>query len=94
MSIKFKQVTIKITGMVQGVFFRQSIKEEAEKLVLTGWVKNEQDGSVMVIAEGKKEDLQKLVEWCRKGTDGSRVDDVHFEWQKAAEEFSSFEIKY
>lgn len=91
---ELKRVEIKITGQVQGVFFRQGVGEIAEKFGLTGWVKNEQDGSVWVVAEGRKEDLQKLVEWCRKGTDWSRVDDIKIKWQEASGEFKKFNLVY
>lgn len=51
----FKRAEIKVSGQVQGVFFRQGVKEEAERLGLTGWVRNEDEGTVNAVAEGKEE---------------------------------------
>lgn len=88
-----KRAEIKVTGHVQGVFFRAGVKTEAERLGLNGWVRNEPDGSVKIVAEGEGENLQKLIEWCRKGTKWARVDKVQIEWQNAKEEFTEFAIK-
>lgn len=88
-----KQVSLKITGRVQGVFFRVGIKETADALGITGWVKNELDGSVTVTAEAKEEDLQKLIEWCRKGTELSRVEEVKIKWEEAAGELKEFTLQ-
>jgi len=78
--------------MVQGVFFREGVRAEAERLGLTGWVRNKEDGSVKVAAEGEEEELQKLIAWCRKGTTGANVTDVLAEWQEARGEFKDFRI--
>lgn len=87
------RVILTITGEVQGVFFRHQTKMEAEKLGLTGWVRNEDDGSVKIVAEGTEENLQKLIEWCKKGTEFSKVEKGEVEWSGAREEFVNFEIK-
>lgn len=87
------RVEIKVRGLVQGVFFRQGAKRIAEELGVTGWVRNEDDGSVRVVAEGEEERLQKLVEWCKKGTEWSRIDRVEVEWRDATGEFSGFEVR-
>ena len=87
-----KRVELKITGRVQGVFFRQGLKEEAEKLGIAGWTRNEPDGSVVVVAEDREEELQKLIKWCKKGTEYAKVDNVRVEWEKARGEFERFTI--
>lgn len=87
-----KRVEIKVSGQVQGVFFRQGVKEMAEELGLTGWVSNEADGSVKIVAEGKEENLQKLIEWCKKGTNWSKIERVKVEWQESEGNFKSFLI--
>lgn len=87
-----KRVEIIINGRVQGVFFRQKTKAEAEKLGLLGWVKNEGDGSVKIIAEGEEEKIKGLIKWLRVGPRFARVDKAKINWQKAQEEFSQFEI--
>lgn len=75
---------LRITGRVQGVFFRSSTKRKAEELHVTGRVRNVPDGSVEVFAEGSEEDLQELIKWCQEGPAGARVEGV--EIQEATEE--------
>lgn len=87
-----RRAKIIISGRVQGVFFRAGVKAEAERLGLSGWVRNESDGSVRIVAEGEEENLQKLVEWCKKGTEFSRVDNVEYTSGEAKGEFKGFEI--
>lgn len=67
---------LKITGRVQGVFFRSTTKEKADSLGLTGWVKNCDDGSVEVFAQGEDQELREFVGWCGRGPEGARVDKV------------------
>ena len=62
-----KAVRVYIFGTVQGVFFRSFIKENAEKLVLKGYVRNKEDGSVEAWLEGNHEDVEKMVEVCKQG---------------------------
>lgn len=87
-----KHIEIKITGQVQGVFFRQAAKEVANTLGLTGWVKNEPDGSVRIVAEGEEEKLQKFAEWCKTGTEYARVENVTVTWQNTIEKLIDFII--
>jgi acylphosphatase len=68
-----KRVLIRISGKVQGVFFRASAKDEADRLGIAGIVRNEADGSVFVDAEGSEEPLQHFVVWCRNGPTHARV---------------------
>lgn len=65
-----------VSGKVQGVYYRQSAKQKAVALGVTGLVKNLADGTVMLIATGTKEQLTALVDWCRKGPPAARVTDV------------------
>lgn len=69
-------VRLRITGMVQGVFFRSTTKEVADMLGVTGWMRNEPDGSVLVHAEGTPKQVEKLEEWCGRGPPAARVDSV------------------
>ena len=87
-----KRIEIIIFGQVQGVFFRQGVKKEADEMGIVGSVKNMQDGSVKIIAEGKEENLEKLVEWCKAGTEFSQVKDIEVKWFDATGEFKNFEI--
>lgn len=88
-----KRVEIKITGLVQGVFFRHEAKMLVKKLGLTGFVRNEPDASVVIIAEGVEEGLQKLIDWVKVGTKWSKVESVKVEWKDAAGKFNGFEIQ-
>lgn len=89
-----KQVHILVSGRVQGVFFRSRTQEEAQKLGLVGWVRNTSDGRVEIVAEGKKEKLEELISWCKKGPLFAKVEDVEVEWQEPTGEFQSFEVVY
>ena len=89
-----KRVNLKIYGRVQRVFFRDSSRRKARKLGLVGWVKNESDSAVKIIAEGEERDLKKFIKWCYNGPILARVEKVEVEWEEARGEFEKFEIKY
>ena len=88
------RIHIKVNGLVQGVFFRASTEKKAGELGLTGWVKNCDDGSVEIMAEGKKDALQKLYSWACEGSESARVDGCKEEWGEYKGEFSGFRIVY
>jgi acylphosphatase len=67
---------IRVTGRVQGVFYRASARLEAVKLGLVGYARNEEDGSVQAEAEGEKESLDRFVAWCRQGPRHALVEAV------------------
>ena len=71
-----KHFNIKIYGLVQGAFFRVSAKEQADKLSLTGFAKNESDGSVYIEAEGEEKNLNKFIKWCNIGPEMAQVEKV------------------
>lgn len=83
-------VKIRVFGKVQGVFYRATTKSVADDLRLTGWVRNEADGSVSIIAQGKR--VNELVEWTKKGPQFARVDRQEVK-EVADETFDSFEIR-
>jgi acylphosphatase len=85
-----KRVELKIYGKVQGVFFRETSRMEAKKLNLVGWVRNEPDGTVKIVAEGEDKDLNRMIEWCKYGPDNAEVERVKAEWVKPVGEFSDF----
>lgn len=87
-----RRVEIKVVGQVQGVFFRSEAQKLAAELGLAGWVKNEDNDAVKIIAEGEEEKLKELVEWCRRGTKWSRVEQVDADRHEATGEFADFEI--
>lgn len=86
-----KHLNIKVSGRVQGIFFRATAREEAEKLNITGFARNEDDGSVYIEAEGEEENLDKFVEWCYKGPPLARVEKVEIT-ESPLKNFSEFEI--
>ncbi len=87
-----KHLSIKISGKVQGVFFRASTKEIAEKLGVNGFVRNEKDGSVYMEAEGEDEKLKTFVEWCYHGPKHAQVDHVNME-EGSLKGFTKFEMR-
>jgi len=89
-----KRVHLKIAGRVQGVYFRASTLQQAQKLGLTGWVMNCPDGSVEAVAEGVEPRLEELINWCRQGPDGARVAEVVIQWEAAQHAFRDFSIKH
>jgi acylphosphatase len=75
------RVRLRVSGQVQGVFYRQSTAMEAARLGLSGSVRNLPDGSVEVVAEGIRADVETLVAWCRRGPPAARVADVAAAWE-------------
>ncbi|MBI2507977.1 acylphosphatase [Candidatus Woesearchaeota archaeon] len=71
-----KRYKIIISGKVQGVFFRRFIYESAVKLGLKGFVRNTEDGKVEAVFEGKKEDINKIIELCRKGPAAAKIENI------------------
>jgi acylphosphatase len=67
---------------VQGVFFRAEARARAESLGLAGWIRNAEDGSVEAVFEGDDERVRSIVEWCRRGPAGARVEDVEVETEQ------------
>ena len=84
-------IRIKIEGRVQGVFFRQSTQEKANQLGIKGTVKNCDDDSVEIIATGSKEQLDKLVAWCREGPPKANVINVSTQ-ELSLQQFYNFTI--
>ncbi len=88
-----KEIVLKITGRVQGVSFRYYTRKKATELGLVGFVKNKNDGSVLVLAQGKKEALKKFINWCKEGPEMARVDQVDSKWKDPEKEFGQFMIR-
>jgi len=86
---------VTIHGKVQGVFFRAHIIEKARDLGdITGWVANQADGTVTVVAEGPENKLNELIDWCHSGPSTSEVTKVETEWHGFTGEFEDFDIRY
>lgn len=86
-------LVIHVQGRVQGVFFRASTRDKARELGLTGFVKNESDGSVYIEAAGKEQKLKEFLAWCKQGPKNAEVEDLKFT-EAPPRQFSSFEIKH
>lgn len=71
-----QRITARITGVVQGVSYRASAQRVARSLRLVGWVRNTDDGGVELEAEGSRESLEALLEWCASGPPGAAVDEL------------------
>jgi acylphosphatase len=71
-----------VSGQVQGVFYRDSCRKEAEEKGITGSARNLPDGRVEVILEGGEDAVERMIEWCRRGSDMARVDSVEVEDQE------------
>lgn len=87
-----KTVHILIKGKVQGVFFRTSAKEIADKLNVKGWVKNTAEGDVEVMAFGEENNIYQFIEWCKHGPRRAVVTDV-IVTQKEPVAFNDFSVR-
>lgn len=88
------QARIYVLGFVQGVGFRRFVKKNARNIGLKGYVTNLSDGRVEVVAQGAKEDLEKLIKICEKGNFFSDVKSVGVEWEKEERDFNDFSITH
>lgn len=88
------RVHITVLGKVQGVFFRQFVKQTADSLGLTGWAKNTDGGNVEIVAEGDKSRLRELIVQCKKGSALAQVDKIDYEWEEFTGKFNDFYINY
>ena len=82
-----------ITGRVQGVGFRYALQSEAERLGLSGWVRNRSDGSVEALAQGAPQALEALAAWARRGPPAARVSAVHVEPSNEEVSGNRFELR-
>ncbi len=83
-----------VKGIVQGVNFRYYTQREAQKNNVSGWVGNLPDRSVAAVFEGDEEDVEKMVQWCRRGPSGAHVAELIAQPEEYTGEFSSFSIKF
>jgi acylphosphatase len=80
---------LQIRGRVQGVWFRESMRLEAERLGVTGWVRNLMDGSVEAVVQGSTDAVDAITRWAHRGPDSARVDGV--EVSEASGDYARFE---
>lgn len=86
-----KHVSIKVSGRVQGVFFRASTKGKADELSINGFVRNEHDGSVYIEAEGEEANLRSFLDWCQYGPPRAQVTACEVK-EAALKNFRGFKI--
>ena len=89
-----QRIRLFVTGRVQGVFFRQTLKTKAIQNDVHGWVRNLKDGRVEAILEGNEENVSRLVEWAHGGPANAIVEDVEIRNEKFTGEFSKFDVLY
>jgi acylphosphatase len=87
------RVRARVTGLVQGVYYRASAAERAEQLGLSGWVRNTSDGAVELEAEGPEDRVEELVSWCRRGPPAAEVREVTTEWVPATGGDRGFRVR-
>ena len=84
---------IRVSGLVQGVFFRAWTRDQAVELGVNGWVRNCRDGSVEAHLEGESEPVAKLIERMRRGPPNARVDELQSE-EAEVEGSEGFEVRH
>lgn len=89
-----KRLEATVHGRVQGVSFRHYAQQKANELNLTGWVANQPDRTVRVVAEGSMEQLEQLLKWLWHGSPAARVENVTNNWRDATDEFNRFTIRW
>lgn len=95
MTDEIQALRINVTGRVQGVGFRYTAQQKAARLGITGWVRNERDGSVEIHAEGSPEQLAALLDWLDAGGPSySRISCINHYRAQAMGTFSRFSVEY
>ena len=88
-----ERARVRVSGQVQGVFFRDSTRQKAEELNLAGWVKNLPDGKVEAFFEGPSEKVREMVRWCEEGPQHASVENVDTDFEDAGGELDGFEVR-
>ena len=92
--ILMKQYEIRVTGRVQGVWFRKYTEERARMLGIKGWVKNTPDGNVQVMAQAEKTDMETFIDYLKVGPPMAHVDKIFSSEIHVLSDFNNFSIKY
>ncbi len=79
-----------IDGRVQGVYYRESARQTATALGITGWARNLPDGRVEAVAEGPREAVERFVAWCHEGPPAARVTGVDVQWSEFTGDFTGW----
>lgn len=86
------RVELIVFGRVQGVFYRASVQQEAQRLGLLGETGNLPDGRVEIAAEGLREAVEELIAWCRRGPPAAEVERVEVKWSTPRGEYRTFRV--
>lgn len=89
---KMIRVVLIVSGYVQGVGYRRWARSVAKQFHINGWVKNREDDTVEILAEGEEKTLKEFILCCQQGPDVSRVTEVRTSWSLATNEFTEFDI--
>lgn len=84
---------LRVHGLVQGVYFRESMRQRAAELHVTGWVRNRADGSVESVVQGDMPAVEVMTDWARRGPPAARVDRVEVESVENEPAHATFEKK-
>ena len=84
---------LRIRGQVQGVNLREALRQRADQLTVTGWVRNRLDGTVEAIVQGEAFAIDSIVEWARQGPSTARVDSVDVESAEGEGNYDFFDKK-
>ncbi len=87
------RASVRIRGMVQGVGFRYFTQRICLQYHLTGWVRNLPNGDVEAVFEGRESEVRQVLEGCRRGPGGARVEEILIDWEDFRGEFSAFDIR-
>lgn len=88
-----ERMRVRISGRVQGVFFRDSTREKAESLALAGWVRNTPGGDVEAVFEGSGKSVREMIEWCESGPPQAKVENVETSREPPENNLRGFEVR-
>jgi acylphosphatase len=88
-----QRARVRVSGQVQGVFFRDSTRQKAEELGLAGWVRNVPDGQVEALFEGPSAKIREMVHWCEEGPQRASVENVDTDFESADGDLEGFEVR-
>ncbi|MBI5268008.1 MAG: acylphosphatase [candidate division Zixibacteria bacterium] len=88
-----KTARVTVTGVVQGVGYRYFCCRKAGEYLIRGWVKNERNGSVVVLAQGEPGSLEQFINELREGPPGAAVQKVTVDYEQTNDQFNSFEVR-
>ncbi|RMG60612.1 MAG: acylphosphatase [Deltaproteobacteria bacterium] len=89
-----REAHVIVSGRVQGVWFRASTKEAADRVGARGWVRNLPDGRVEALIQGSEEQVRAVIDFMKVGPPGARVEDIQVVWKEPDQVYDSFSITY